>query len=124
MADINKFSLGKDGKFGEIDFNKIKSGLKESDLIKNNEQLKSVFNRIDKNGDGKLDREELNALQRLIAELSGDDNLSLKEAKKLEDEDGKLGRGGAKLLMELLNKMSETAKAQGIKKVETRTGGG
>lgn len=124
MTDISKFSLGKDGKLGEIDFSKIKSGLKGSDLIKNNEQLKSVFNRIDKNGDGKLDREELNALQKLIAELSGDDNLSIKEAKKLEDENGKLGRGGAKLLMELLNKMSEAAKAQGIKNVETRTGGG
>lgn len=124
MTDINKFSLGKDGKLGEIDFSKIKSGLKGSDLIKDNEKLKSIFSRIDKNGDGKLDRTELDSLQELLAELSGDDNLSMKEAKKLEDEDGKLGRGGAKLLMELLNKMSEAAKAQGIKNVETRTGGG
>ena len=124
MTDINKFSLGKDGKLGEIDFSKIKSGLKGSELIKDNEKLKSIFSRIDKNGDGKLDRTELDSLQELLAELSGDDNLSMKEAKKLEDEDGKLGRGGAKLLMELLNKMSEAAKAQGIKNVETRTGGG
>lgn len=124
MTDINKFSLGKDGKLGEIDFSKIKSGLKGSELIKDNEKLKSIFSRIDKNGDGKLDRTELDSLQELLADLSGDDNLSMKEAKKLEDEDGKLGRGGAKLLMELLNKMSEAAKTQGIKNVETRTGGG
>ncbi len=124
MTDINKFSLGKDGKLGEIDFSKIKSGLKGSELIKDNEKLKSIFSRIDKNGDGKLDRTELDSLQELLAELSGDDNLSMKEAKKLEDEDGKLGRGGAKLLMELLNKMSEAAKAQGIKNVETSTGVG
>lgn len=98
--------------------------MKGSELIKDNEKLKSIFSRIDKNGDGKLDRTELDSLQELLADLSGDDNLSMKEAKKLEDEDGKLGRGGAKLLMELLNKMSEAAKTQGIKNVETRTGVG
>ena len=124
MADINKFSLGKKGKLGEIDFNKIKSGLKASDLIKNNPNLKSIFERLDKNGNGELDRSELEALRELIAKLSGDDNLSINEAKKLKDNDEKIGRSKAKLLIEFLNKMSENAKAQGIKNVETNTGGG
>lgn len=124
MADINKFSLGKKGKLGEIDFNKIKSGLKASDLIKNNPNLKSIFERLDKNGNGELDRSELEALRELIAKLSGDDNLSINEAKKLKDNDEKIGRSKAKLLIEFLNKMSENAKAQGIKNVETSTGGG
>lgn len=119
MADINKFSLGKDGKLGEIDFSKIKSGLKESELLKNNAQLKSVFDRLDKNGDGQLDRKELDALHELIAELSGDDNLSIKEARKYDDENGKVKRSEAKLFIEFLNKMAEVAKSQGVKDVQT-----
>ena len=87
----DSFTLGKHGKFGNIDFNKLKSGITKQELgIENDAILSNIFDSIDKGnentddkGNGKLERQELIAFINKIKELAGEDKkLSKKEAKK------------------------------------------
>ncbi len=122
----NSYTLGKNGKFGEIDFSKLRSGITKEELgIQEGSVLDSIWKRIDTNQEGdsknKLDRQELNQLIKIISELCGKDtNLSTGEAKKFETEDGKkLGRKHKEELLSFLSKLSELTK--GVAKVETET---
>lgn len=123
---VNSYSLGKDSKFGNIDFSKLKSGITKQELgIQEGSILDSIWKRIDTNQEGdskdKLDRQELNQFIKIISELCGKDtNLSTGEAKNFETEDGKkLGRKHKEELLTFLSKLSALTK--GVAKVETET---
>ena len=96
MSD--KFSLGKNNQYGEIDFSKLRSGITKDDLeITNDDVLCSIFDSVnsDNTGDSanKLDRNELNNFIQIIRQLCGkDNNLSSREAKKYEINGEKLGK--------------------------------
>lgn len=126
----NSFSLGKQGKLGNIDLNKIKSGITKQDLgIENNTVLASIFDSIDSGkgtnaGNGKLERDELAEFFQKIKDLAGSDkddtNLSTKEAKNFEVGDKKLGRKNNKELFNFLNKLAHLT--DGIKEVKVNNG--
>ena len=105
------FSLGKNGQFGQIDFSKLKSGLKKEDITGGDKELESIWAMID-DGNGVLDKKEIEALKNKIKELAGDDNkLSKKEAKRFVDENGeKIGKQGREALYNFLNKLAEKTK--------------
>ena len=123
MPENMNFELGLNGKYGELDFSKIKSGLKEEDLVGTDGGGKSIFAVFDINGDKKLDRKELTALYELIKNLSGDNNLSIQEARKFQNGDKKLNRENAKVLMQFLNNIAKIAASQGVETVEIAGGG-
>ena len=84
-------SLGKKGQYGEIDFSKIRSGIKKDELLKDvDKKLKPVFeqilNKIDSNpNDNMLSRSELEAFFAEVKNLAGEDNaLSKREGRKYE----------------------------------------
>ncbi len=122
MSENMKLELGHNGKYGELDFSKIKSGLKEEELAGTDEGLKSIFAVLDINGDKKLDRKELTALYELIKNLSGDNNLSIQEARKFQNGNKKLSRENAKILMQFLDNMAKTVASQGVETVEIAQG--
>lgn len=106
-------SLGKKGQYGEIDFSKIRSGIKKDELLKDvDKKLKPVFeqilSKIDSNpNDNMLSRSELEAFFAEIKKLAGEDNtLSKREGKKYELDGEKIGRKGRDALYALLNKLS------------------
>ncbi len=116
MAD--QISLGKNGNIGKIDFSRIKAGVKKEELVKNDARLESVFDIVDKNKDGVLDREELNDLQNKLGESAGDDGvLEKKEVKNFGEY--KLGRKDRKALLEFLNKLDGVT-PEDVEKVETK----
>lgn len=106
-------SLGKKGQYGEIDFSKIRSGIKKDELLKDvDKKLKPVFeqilSKIDSNpNDNMLSRSELEAFFAEVKELAGEDNaLSKREGRKYELDGEKMGRKGRDALYALLNKLS------------------
>lgn len=106
-------SLGKKGQYGEIDFSKIRSGIKKDELLKDiDKKLKPVFeqilNKIDSNpNDNMLSRSELEAFFAEVKNLAGEDNaLSKREGRKYELDGEKIGRKGRDALYALLNKLS------------------
>lgn len=106
-------SLGKKGQYGEIDFSKIRSGIKKDELLKDvDKKLKPVFeqilNKIDSNpNDNMLSRSELEAFFAEVKKLAGEDNaLSKREGRKYELDGEKIGRKGRDALYALLNKLS------------------
>lgn len=106
-------SLGKKGQYGEIDFSKIRSGIKKDELLKDvDKKLKPVFeqilNKIDSNpNDNMLSRSELEAFFEEVKNLAGEDNaLSKREGRKYELDGEKIGRKGRDALYALLNKLS------------------
>ncbi len=106
-----QFSLGRHGKYGDIDFSKLKSGITKQDLgIQENTVLANIFDAINTNQDGesknKLDRNELETFISTIKELAGNQRLSAREAKKFEINGEKLGKN-KKELIEFLNKLSD-----------------
>ncbi len=121
----NSFSLGKNGKLGNIDLDKLRSGITKNDLgIENNTVLASIFDSIDSGegnsaSNGKLERNELVEFFQKIKELAGKDkdntNISNKEAKKFELDDKQLGRKN-KELFNFLNKLALLT--DGIKEVK------
>ena len=114
------FTLGKNNKFGNIDFNKLKSGITKKDLgIEEGSMLATIFDSIDTNKDGnsegKLDRQELNAFMNIIKNLCGKDkNLSTREAKKYQINGDNLGKHKEELL-NFIAKLSNLT--EGIKNV-------
>lgn len=120
---MSELSLGKNSKFGEIDFSKLKSGITKEDLnIEEGSVLASIFDSIDTNEEGesqgKLDRKELNTFIAKIKDLCGDPDttLSKREAKKFEINGERLGKN-KKELLKFLDKLSELT--IGISEVKT-----
>ncbi len=110
-----KLSFGKNGKYGEIDFSKIRSGIRKQDLLSgiSDNKLKSIFEQIIKKidvnpKDNMLSREELQLFYNELENLSKQDgNLSNKEARKYEINGESIGRKGQKALFAFLNKLEE-----------------
>ncbi len=116
MAD--NISLGKNGNTGKIDFSRIKAGVKKEELVKNDARLESVFDMVDADKDGTLNRTELDELEKLVSYLAGDDgNLDSKEVKNFGEQ--KLGRKDRKALLEFLNKLDGVT-PEDVEKVETK----
>jgi len=116
MAD--QISLGKNGNIGKLDLSRIKAGIKKEELAKNDPRLESVFDMVDKNKDGVLDRGELDDLQQKLGNLAGEDgNLDNKEVKNFGEQ--KLGRKDKKALLEFLNKLDGVT-PENVEKVETK----
>ena len=115
MAD--PISLGKNGNTGKIDFSKIKAGIKKEELVKNDARLESVFDKVDENKDGILDRGEIETLKKQVSSWAGtDENL-----KKNEINDERFAsRKDKKALLEFLNKLDGVT-PEDVEKVETKT---
>ena len=76
---MTEIGFGKLGKIGSLDLSRLKSGVKKTDL--QNDVQKSIFDKVDKNGNGVLEEGEVNALSQSLQELAGkDNNISDKEA--------------------------------------------
>lgn len=76
---MTEIGFGKLGKMGSLDLSRLKSGVKKTDL--QNDVQKSIFDKVDKNGNGVLEEGEVNALSQSLQELAGkDNNISDKEA--------------------------------------------
>ena len=115
---MDKYNLGKNGKFGDIDLSKIYSGIQANEIC-NDQNVKSLFNIIDSNEDGKLGNAEIQALLKNL-DKNGDKEISSKELNKLLDKDGKkLNKNSKKLFMQLLNDISSLMKDKGVEKVST-----
>jgi hypothetical protein len=114
----DSISLGKNGNTGKIDFSRIKAGVKKEELVKNDSRLESVFDMVDADGDGTLNRTELDNLEQKISTLAGaDSNLTKKEVKHFGEQ--KLGRKDRKALLEFLNKLDGVT-PEDVEKVETK----
>lgn len=118
---MDQFSLGNKGKLGNIDFSKIKAGIKKEELVGSDSQLASIFDSVDTNKkDGILDRQELDSLKQLLSDIAGDSELSNNEAKKFPNAEGnKVGRKGRDALFKFLNNLAQTAD-ENVKSVETQ----
>ena len=115
---VDQVSLGKNGNKGKVDLTRIKAGAEKEELVKNDKKLAPLFDLIDKNKDGVLDREELDELQETIVELAGDDGvLKKKEVKNFNGQ--KLSRKERKALLELLNRLDGVT-SENITKVESK----
>ena len=117
----NNFSLGKNNKFGLIDFTKFKSGLEKSELKSTNFDIESIFNLIDTDGNEVLSVEEIRKLQEELSILdkNSDGNLLESELSKFNDKNGKrIGRKAARDLANLLNLINEHMEEMGIENVE------
>lgn len=118
------FSLGKNGKFGNIDFSKLISGVKKEDVAKGEkaDAMKSLFDILDKNTDGVLSREEINNLQRILNEevdKKSDGNITEKEIKEfLKTKLEKVDKNTAKAFIELLNNLDTNSANKGVKDVQ------
>ena len=115
-----QFSLGRHGKYGDIDFSKLKSGITKKDLnINDGSVLANIFDSINTNKDGdsatRLDRQELIVFINKVRDLAGNQRLSKREAKKYEIDGEKLGKNG-KELIDFINKLAELTK--GVTSIE------
>ena len=109
-----QISLGRHGKYGDIDFSKLKSGITKQDLkIEEGTVLANIFDSINTNKDGdsatRLDRQELSVFLEKVKKLAGNQRLSKREAKKYEINGDKLGKNG-KELIDFINKLAELTK--------------
>lgn len=103
----------KDGKiFGNIDFNKLKSGITKQELgIEEGSVLSSIFDSLDTNEEegskGKLDRQEINKFIQIISSLVGNDTkLDGKEAGKYKINGENVDKTGNELL-NFIDKLSK-----------------
>ena len=121
------FTLGRNGKFGNIDFEKLRSGITKKDLgIEGDTVLSNIFDSIDNGGEdggenkgnGKLERNEIVVFINKIKELAGNDKLSKREAKNYEVDGEKLGKNREELLV-FISKLAELTK--GVASVDKQT---
>lgn len=118
---FDKFIFGKKGSAFTIDFSKIGSGLKKGELIQNDsEVLNSLFELVDENFDGILDRKEINALQEKLQNLdkNADGRVSKKELRSFSDSFGKdLDKKAQKQFVNFLRLLAERSSLRGISSV-------
>ncbi len=102
---------------GRIDFTKIKSGLKKEDIAGSNELVKSLFDILDKNSDGTLNREEILSLQQMLIEADKDTNneISEKEARKIQLGNGHtLGKKNLENFLSLISTLVQKSESEGV----------
>ena len=97
MADLN---VGSFGKKSNIDLKKLQAGMKAEQLQTKEE--KSIFNKVDKDGNGVIDADELKAFSEGLDKTT-DGKVSKKEARKFIKENGLKGEVKKKDVLKFLN---------------------
>ena len=97
MADLN---VGSFGKKSNIDLKKLQAGMKTEQLQTKEE--KSIFNKVDKDGNGVIDADELKAFSEGLDKTT-DGKVSKKEARKFIKENGLKGEVKKKDVLKFLN---------------------
>lgn len=113
MADLN---VGSFGKKSNIDLKKLQAGMKAEQLQTKEE--KSIFNKVDKDGNGVIDADELNAFSEGL-DKSNDGKVSRKEARKFIKKNGLKGEVKKKDVLKFLNaNVKNTENVEDAKVVE------
>lgn len=113
MADLN---VGSFGKKSNIDLKKLQAGMKAEQLQTKEE--KSIFNKIDKDGNGVIDADELKAFSEGLDKTT-DGKVSKKEARKFIKENGLKGEVKKKDVLKFLNaNVKNTENVEDAKVVE------
>ena len=113
MADLN---VGSFGKKSNIDLKKLQAGMKEEQLQTKEE--KSIFNKVDKDGNGVIDADELKAFSEGLDKTT-DGKVSKKEARKFIKENGLKGEVKKKDVLKFLNaNVKNTENVEDAKVVE------
>ena len=80
MTIPENINLGRNGRFGVVNFNALKDGVKQSEL-KNPEQI-MLFNKIDKDGNGIISENELQELVTSLGNYAEDGKITRREARQ------------------------------------------
>lgn len=113
MADLN---VGSFGKKSNIDLKKLQAGMKAEQLQTMEE--KSIFNKVDKDGNGVIDADELKAFSEGLDKTT-DGKVSKKEARKFIKENGLKGEVKKKDVLKFLNaNVKNTENVEDAKVVE------
>lgn len=113
MADLNVWSFGKKS---NIDLKKLQAGMKAEQLQSKEE--KSIFNKVDKDGNGVIDADELKAFSEGLDKTT-DGKVSKKEARKFIKENGLKGEVKKKDVLKFLNaNVKNTENVEDAKVVE------
>ena len=113
MADLN---VGSFGKKSNIDLKKLQAGMKTEQLQTKEE--KSIFNKVDKDGNGVIDADELKAFSEGLDKTT-DGKVSKKEARKFIKENGLKGEVKKKDVLKFLNaNVKNTENVEDAKVVE------
>lgn len=113
MADLN---VGSFGKKSNIDLKKLQAGMKAEQLQTKEE--KSIFNKVDKDGNGVIDADELKAFSEGLDKTT-DGKVSKKEARKFIKENGLKGEVKKKDILKFLNaNVKNTENVEDAKVVE------
>lgn len=113
MADLN---VGSFGKKSNIDLKKLQAGMKAEQLQTKEE--KSIFNKVDKDGNGVIDADELKAFSEGLDKTT-DGKVSKKEARKFIKENGLKGEVKKKDVLKFLNaNIKNTENVEDAKVVE------
>lgn len=113
MADLN---VGSFGKKSNIDLKKLQAGMKAEQLQTKEE--KSIFNKVDKDGNGVIDADELKAFSEGLDKTT-DGKVSKKEARKFIKENGLKGEVKKKDVLKFLNaNVKNTENVEDAKVVE------
>lgn len=113
MADLNVWSFGKKS---NIDLKKLQAGMKAEQLQTKEE--KSIFNKVDKDGNGVIDADELKAFSEGLDKTT-DGKVSKKEARKFIKENGLKGEVKKKDVLKFLNaNVKNTENVEDAKVVE------
>ena len=114
---MENLSLGKNGKIGKLNLSRIKAGVTKEDVAKIDKNLESVFDKIDDNKDGTLDRTEIDALKKQVTAWAGvDKNLEKNEIK----DERFASKKDKKALLNFLNTL-EGVTPEDVVKAETQT---
>ncbi len=113
MADLN---VGSFGKKSNIDLKKLQAGMKAEQLQTKEE--KSIFNKVDKDGNGVIDADELKSFSEGLDKTT-DGKVSKKEARKFIKENGLKGEVKKKDVLKFLNaNIKNTENVEDAKVVE------
>lgn len=113
MADLN---VGSFGKKSNIDLKKLQAGMKAEQLQTKEE--KSIFNKVDKDGNGVIDADELKAFSEGLDKTT-DGKVLKKEARKFIKENGLKGYVKKKDVLKFLNaNVKNTENVEDAKVVE------
>ena len=89
MTIPDNINLGRKGRFGTVNINTLKGGIKISEL-ENPEQIK-LFNKFDKDSNGIITKDELQELINSLGSYADDGKITRKEVKKIFKENKKDG---------------------------------
>lgn len=96
--------LGRFGKKGSVDLNSFNQNIKKEQV--KDKKMQKIYDAIDFNKDGKIDKQELTEFKKSIFTAAGNDRLSKREAKKLLKSIG-LNDIKGKEMLEFLKTFSE-----------------